>query len=77
MYSLDGDLVPESSVNIWLVHMVVPPMGLQTPSAPWVLALAPAFGILFSVQWLAVSIHFCICQEMKESLRKQLYQVPV
>jgi hypothetical protein len=25
----------------WLVHIVVPSMGLQTPSVPWVLSLAP------------------------------------
>jgi hypothetical protein len=24
----------------WLVHIVVPPIGLQIPSAPWVLSLA-------------------------------------
>jgi hypothetical protein len=28
----------------WLVHTVVPPIGLQTPSAPWVLSLAPPLG---------------------------------
>jgi hypothetical protein len=28
----------------WLVHIVVPPIGLQTPSAPWVLSLAPPLG---------------------------------
>jgi hypothetical protein len=27
----------------WLVHIVVPDMGLQTPSAPWVLFLAPVW----------------------------------
>jgi hypothetical protein len=36
----------------WLVHTVVPPMGLQTPSAPWVLSQAPSLGILCSVQWM-------------------------
>jgi hypothetical protein len=35
----------------WLVHIVVLPMGLQTPSAPWVLSLAPSLGILYSIQW--------------------------
>jgi hypothetical protein len=25
----------------WMVHIVVPPMGLQTPSAPWILSLIP------------------------------------
>jgi hypothetical protein len=44
----------------WLVHIVVPSMRLQTPSAPWVLSLAPPLGTLCSVQWMAVSIHFCI-----------------
>jgi hypothetical protein len=28
----------------WLVHIVVPPIGLQFPSAPWVLSLAPPLG---------------------------------
>jgi hypothetical protein len=30
----------------WLVHIVVPPIGLQTPSAPWVFSLAPLLGML-------------------------------
>ena len=30
--------------ELWLVHNVVPPMGLQTPSAPTVLSLAPPLG---------------------------------
>ena len=30
----------------WLVHIVVPPIGLQTPLAPWVLSLAPPLGAL-------------------------------
>ena len=52
-------------------------MGLQTPSAPWVLSLAPPLGTLWSVQWMAVSLHFCICQVLAEPLRRQLYQAPV
>jgi hypothetical protein len=35
VFSLVGDLVPGN----WLVHIAVPPMGLQTPSSPWVLSL--------------------------------------
>jgi hypothetical protein len=54
----------------WLVHFVLPPMGLQTPSAPWVLSLAPSLGNLCSFQWMAVSIHFCICQAPAEPLRR-------
>jgi hypothetical protein len=34
----------------WLVHIVVPPIGLQIPSAPWVLSLAPPLGALCSIQ---------------------------
>jgi hypothetical protein len=37
----------------WLGHIVVLLMGLQTPSAPWVLSLATPLGTLCSVQWLA------------------------
>jgi hypothetical protein len=61
----------------WLVYIVVSPMGLQTPSAPWVLFLAPPLGTLCSVQWLAESVHLCICQALAEPLRRQLYQAPV
>jgi hypothetical protein len=28
----------------WLVHNVVPPIGLQYPLAPWVISLAPPLG---------------------------------
>ena len=72
-----GGLVPGNSVGYWFVHIVVPPMGLQAPSAPSVLSLAPPLGTLCLVQWLAVSIHFCICQRLEESLRRQLYQASV
>ena len=30
----------------WLIHIVVPPIGLQTPLAPWVLSLDPPLGAL-------------------------------
>jgi hypothetical protein len=70
--SLIAGLVPGSSGGYWPVHIVVPPMGLQTPSAPRVLSLAPSLGILCSVQWMAVSIHFCICEALAEPLRREL-----
>jgi hypothetical protein len=63
--------------SLWLVHIVVPPMGLQNPPAPWVLSLALSVGTLCLVQWMAVSIHFCICQALPEPFRRQLYQAPV
>jgi hypothetical protein len=31
----------------WLVHNVVPPIGLQIPLAPWVLSLAPPWIVSF------------------------------
>jgi hypothetical protein len=34
----------------WLVHNVVPPIGLQFPLAPWVLSLAHPLGALLSIQ---------------------------
>ena len=46
VYSLVGGLVPGSSRGYWLVHIVIPLMGLQTPSAPWVHSLAPLLGTL-------------------------------
>ena len=52
-------------------------MGLQTPSAPSILSLPPPLGTLCSVQWMAVSIHFCISQTLAEPHRRQLYQAPV
>jgi hypothetical protein len=51
-------------------------MGMQTPLAPWVLYLAQSLETS-SVQWMAVSIHFCICQALAEPVRRQLYQTSV
>jgi hypothetical protein len=63
--------------EVWFVHIVVPPMGLQTPLPPWILSLVPPVLTLCSVQWLAEGIHLCICQALPELLRRQLYQAPV
>jgi hypothetical protein len=68
---------PRELWGYWLVHIVVPPRGLQISSAPWVLSLVPSLGTLCSVQWMTVSIHFCISQALAEPLRRQLYQAPV
>jgi hypothetical protein len=75
-YSLVGCFVPGSS-GYWLVHIFVPPMRRQTPSAPSVVSLAPPLRTPCSVQWLAESIHLCICQALTKPLRRQLYQAPV
>ena len=60
----------------WLVHIVVPPMRLQTPSAPTILSLTPPLGTPCLVPWLAARIHLCICQVLAETLRRQLYKAP-
>ena len=66
---------PKELWEYWLVHIDVPAMGLQTPSAPWVLSLALSLRTLCSVQWMAVSLHFYICQALAEPLRRQLYEM--
>ena len=76
-YSLVGGPVPESSQGIWPVDTVAPSMGLQTPSAPSVLSPTPPSGTPCLVQWLAASIHLCICQTLADPLQRHLYQAPV
>jgi hypothetical protein len=79
VYSLVGGLVSVSSGEgggVWLVDIVVLPIGLQTSSAPSVLSLTLPLEIPCSAQWLAVSICLRICQVMAEPLRRQLYQAP-
>jgi hypothetical protein len=61
----------------WLYRIAFLLMGLQIPSAPWVLSLAALLETMCSVQWMTVSIHFCICQELVESLRRELHQAPL
>jgi hypothetical protein len=54
VYSLVGGLFsPWELWGYWLVHIVVSPMGLQIPSAPCVLSLAPPVLSLmvFSASW--------------------------
>ena len=73
MYSFVDGLGPGAleGEGVWLVDTVVLPMGLQTPSTPSVLSLTPLLGTPCSVQWLAVSIHLCICKALTEPLRRQ------
>jgi hypothetical protein len=39
-----------SSGGYWWDHIVVPPIGLQIPLAPWVISLAPPLGVLCFIQ---------------------------
>jgi hypothetical protein len=56
--SLVGSLVLGSSGGYWLVH-IVSPMGLQTPSSPWVLFLAPLLGTCHSVIIYVKCVYMC------------------
>jgi hypothetical protein len=58
--------------EIWLVDIVVLPMGLQTPSTPSFLYQTPPLGTPHSLQWLALSI----CKALAGPLRRQQYQTP-
>jgi hypothetical protein len=68
---------PWELLGVWLVDIVVLPMGLRTPSAPLVISLSPQLGTPCSVQWLSTSIPLCICQALAEPLSRQLYLGPV
>ena len=63
---------PRNFWGYWLVHIVVRPMGLQTPSAPCILSLAPSLGTLCSIQWMAVSIHFSLIYNSQKLERTQM-----
>jgi hypothetical protein len=77
VYPLLGGLIPGSSGGgVWLVDIVVLPMGLQTPSAPSVLSLILPLETPHTVQWLAARIELCICKDLAGPLRRQLYQAP-
>jgi hypothetical protein len=57
--------------GIWLVDIVVSCYGVTNPSTPSVLSLTPLLGTLCSIQWLAASIHLCICKVLAGPLRSQ------
>ena len=69
-------LIPWELWGLWLVDIVVLPMGLQTPSTPSVHFLTPLLGTPFSVKWLAVSSHLCIWKSLARPFRRQPYQAP-
>jgi hypothetical protein len=59
--------------GVWLVDIVVLPMGLQTPSTTSVLSLTHLLGTPHSVGW---NTCLCICKALAESPRRQSYQAP-
>ena len=73
----DSCFISKELWRYWVVYIDVLTIGLQTPSAHWVLSLAPSLRTLCSIQWMIVSIHFYICQTLAEPLRRQLYQAPI
>lgn len=75
MYSLVDGLDPGSSGGTgWFILLFL--LWCCKP-LPWVLSLAPPLGTVCSVQWIAVSSHFCISQALAEPLRSQQNQTPV
>jgi hypothetical protein len=44
----------------WLVHIVVPPIGLQIPPAPLGTSSSSSIGVQWSIQYMTVSIHLCV-----------------
>ena len=46
----------------------------KPPSTPSVLSLSPLLETLFSLQWLHVNIHLCICKALAGPLRRQPYE---
>jgi hypothetical protein len=67
---------PQKLQGLWSVDTVVAHEAAN-PSAPSFASPTPPLGTQCSVQWLAVSIHLCICQTLAEPLRRQPYQAPV
>jgi hypothetical protein len=71
VYSLVGGLVPgNSGGGGWLVHIVVVPMGCKLLHLFQSFSLTSPLGTLYSVQWLAVSIHIYICQALAKPLSR-------
>jgi hypothetical protein len=76
VYSLVCALVPGSSGGSgWLILLFLlwGCKSLQLLQS----SLTPPLVTPCSVQWLAASIHLCICQALAEPLRRQLYHIPV
>jgi hypothetical protein len=63
------------SLGVWLLDIIVLPIGFQTPSAPLVFSLTPPFGTPCSVQYLTSSILLCICQALAEPLFPEFINV--
>jgi hypothetical protein len=79
VYSLVGGLVtgsPGSGGGVWLIDIILIPMGLQIPSVHSVLSLTPPLGSPHSVQWLAMSIQLSIYKALAGPRRTYLFQAP-
>ena len=73
----DWWLSPGELWEFRLVDTVVLPMELQSLFAPSVLTLTFPLWCPGSIQWLAVSICFCLSQMLAEPFRGQPCQTPV
>jgi hypothetical protein len=77
VYSFVGSLVPGNTGGSGWLLLLFFLWGCKHLLAPPVLSLTPPMQISCSGQWLAASISLCICQDIVEPLRRQLYQASV
>ena len=66
-----GQLLPflQSLFNIWLCSL----FDWKNSGSEILTVSSSSLVTLCFVQWVAVSIHFCICQALAKPLRRQLY----
>ena len=68
IWTLGWHFCPRELCGVWLVYIIVFPMGLQSPSAPSVFSLTPPLGPQCSVQWLDGSTCFCVCEALAQNI---------
>jgi hypothetical protein len=68
---LIGGLVPRSS-GVLVSSYGCSSYGASDPFSSVGFSLAPSLGTLCSVQWMTVSIHFCISQALEEPCRREV-----
>ena len=66
-----------NSAGFWLVDIVVLPMGLLTPSPPWVLSLTLPLGNLCLVHWFATASGLHLSGSGRLSQETAINQAPV
>jgi hypothetical protein len=57
--------------------LLLPPWGYKNPHLIQSLLQYLHQGLPCSIQWLAETVHICICQALAEPLRRYLYQASI